>query len=150
MSTCLHPPLLEISGLTVERDTATLLREIHWRIERGQHWAILGANGSGKTSLLKVLTGHMTATRGHFSVLGRTYGECDWRELRRHVALVSAALTASIPDGELAWETALSGTRGQLNLWGRVTRAEETSARRALRQAGLSPAHADRQWIFLS
>ncbi len=142
-------PLLEISGLTVERDSATLLRDIHWRIEPGQHWVLLGANGSGKTTLLKVLNGYTTATRGRFSVLGRTYGECDWRELRAHLGLVSNSLIASIPDAELPWETALSGTRGQLNLWGRVTRAEQASARRALRKVGLDHL-ADRPWAYLS
>ena len=51
-------------------------------MERGQHWAILGPNGCGKTSLLKALTAYMTPTRGTIDLLGRRFGRTDWRELR--------------------------------------------------------------------
>ena len=54
-------------------------------MERGEHWVILGANGSGKTSLLSSLTGYLSPTGGSISVLGQTFGESDWRDLRTHV-----------------------------------------------------------------
>ena len=50
--------IFEVEKLRVERD-AVILREVNWRVERGQHWVILGANGSGKTSLLSALTGYL-------------------------------------------------------------------------------------------
>ncbi|HTH48884.1 MAG TPA: ATP-binding cassette domain-containing protein, partial [Candidatus Limnocylindria bacterium] len=49
------PPVLEIRGLTIVRDGTRILRDLDWRVEAGQHWVILGANGSGKTSLLAAL-----------------------------------------------------------------------------------------------
>src|SRR6185503_2395042 len=64
-------PVLEVKGLRVERGRTTILRRIDWRIERGEHWVVLGANGSGKTSLLKALTGFLSPTAGKFAVLGR-------------------------------------------------------------------------------
>jgi iron complex transport system ATP-binding protein len=36
-----------------------LLDDVSWRVERGEHWVILGANGCGKTSLLKTLLGFL-------------------------------------------------------------------------------------------
>ena len=39
-------PIFEVSNLRVERE-AVILQEVNWRVERGQHWVILGANGSG-------------------------------------------------------------------------------------------------------
>ena len=57
-------PIFEVEKLRVERD-AVILREVNWRVEQGQHWAILGANGSGKTSLLSALTGYLDAVGGH-------------------------------------------------------------------------------------
>ncbi len=84
--------VLEISNLRVERGGTVILDGVDWRVERGQHWAILGANGSGKTSLLSALTGHLTPTAGGISLLGKIYGKSDWRELRKKVGIVSSAV----------------------------------------------------------
>ena len=40
-------PLLAIEGLTVRRGATVLLDDVSWRVERGEHWVILGANGCG-------------------------------------------------------------------------------------------------------
>jgi iron complex transport system ATP-binding protein len=142
-------PILEVSGLTVARGTTIILRGVNWRVRRGEHWAILGSNGSGKTSLLKSLTGYLSPTAGEISLLGRRYGETDWRELRFLVGLVTSALQASIPAAEPALETVVSGKYAQLDLWARPTRADRAAARRWLRFVGAAPL-AQREWLFLS
>lgn len=142
-------PVLEVSGLRVERGHTTILRGVDWRVERGEHWVILGANGSGKTSLLKALTGFLSPTSGEFSVLGRRYGAADWRELRLHIGVVTSAFTASIPPSEVTLDTVVSGKYAQLDLWHAGTRADRVGARRLLRSVGL--AHlAEREWAYLS
>jgi iron complex transport system ATP-binding protein len=142
-------PVLEVSGLRVERGHTTILRGVDWRVERGEHWVILGANGSGKTSLLKALTGFLSPTRGEFSVLGRRYGAADWRELRLHIGVVTSAFTASIPLSEVTLDTVVSGKYAQLDLWHAGTRADRVGAMRLLRSVGL--AHlAEREWAYLS
>ena len=75
-------PILNVTGLRIERSGTVILRDVNWRVGRGQHWVILGANGSGKTSLLSALTGYLTPTAGEITLLGETYGRADWRELR--------------------------------------------------------------------
>ena len=62
-------PLLNLHGLTVMRDRTTLLQDVAWRVERGEHWVILGPNGCGKTSLLKALTGYLTPSAGYIELL---------------------------------------------------------------------------------
>ena len=57
-------PVLDIRVLVVHRDGTLILDRLDWRVERGQHWVILGANGSGKTSLLSALTGWLTPSVG--------------------------------------------------------------------------------------
>ena len=86
-------PILAISGLTVRRGLAVILDSVSWRVQPGQHWVILGANGSGKTSLLSALTGYLTPTSGGVEVLSQHYGRSDWRELRKRVS----ALAWSVP-----------------------------------------------------
>ena len=90
------PPILEVTGLSVHRGRTAILREVSWRVLPREHWIILGANGSGKTSLLKALTGYLSPTTGAFSLLGRRYGTCDWRELRFKIGMVTSAFAASI------------------------------------------------------
>ena len=142
-------PLLAVSQLRVQRGNATLLHDVSWRVERGQHWVILGANGCGKTSLLRALTGYLSTTAGDIELLGERYGESDWRELRFHIGIVTAAFHPSIPPAEPALETVLSGKFAQLDLWAPTTRADEKAARKLLDLAGAGQL-ADREWIFLS
>ncbi len=143
------PPILELRNLHVRRGRAAILRGIDWRVEPGQHWAILGANGSGKTSLLKALTGYLSPTTGAISLLGREYGSCDWRDLRLEIGVVTSAFAASIPPAEPALETVVSGKFAQLDLWHRTTPADQAAARRLLQVVELG-ALADREWGYLS
>ena len=124
--------ILAVAGLRVERGEMWILDGVDWRVERGQHWVILGANGCGKTSLLKTLLGYLTPSAGEIEVLGERYGDCDWRELRTKIGLVSSALQASVPANEPALATVVSGRTAQLDLWATPTRAEAAAARRQL------------------
>lgn len=143
------PSVLEVSRLRVERGRTAILRNISWRVGPGEHWTILGANGSGKTSLLKTLTGFLAPTGGEFSVLGQPYGASDWRELRLQVGVVTSAFSASIPLAEPALDTVVSGKFAQLDLWHAVTAAQRTEAMRLLRFVGLGGI-AGREWAYLS
>lgn len=142
-------PLLDIEGIEVMRDESRILRGVDWRVERGQHWVILGSNGCGKTSLLKVLLGYLTPSGGEMRVLGKEYGAYDWRELRLRIGMVSSALQASVPAHEPALFTVVSGARAQLDLWGEPTAAELRAARTQLRRAGADTL-ARRAWGVLS
>jgi iron complex transport system ATP-binding protein len=141
--------VLELTGLRVERGATAILRGIDWRVEPGEHWVILGPNGSGKTSLLKALTGFLSPTAGEFAVLGQTYGASDWRELRLKVGVVTSAFAASIPPAEIALDTVISGKFAQLDLWARVSAADRAAARRWLRLVGAGRI-AEREWLYLS
>ena len=115
-------PIIEVAGLRVDRD-ALILDSVEWRVEAGQHWVILGANGSGKTSLLSVLTGYLAPTAGTIRVLGETYGRADWRELRTRIGLVSSSIRQLMPPHENALNAVASGRRAMIGMWGEVGEA---------------------------
>src|SRR5665213_3407841 len=141
--------ILEISNLRIQRDGVVILDDVNWRVKRGEHWVMLGANGSGKTSLLSALTGYLMPTAGEISLLGATYGESDWRVLRKKTGLVSSSVRQMMADDEPALETVASGKYAMIDFWGRVTRAEKARALRRLRQ--IECAHlAERPWRVLS
>jgi iron complex transport system ATP-binding protein len=142
-------PILEISNLRIQRDGVVILDDVNWRVERGQHWAILGANGSGKTSLLSALTGYLMPTAGEVSLLGETYGQSDWRELRKRIGLVSSSLRQMMAEDEPALETVASGKYAMIDFWRRVSRTEKAQALKLLRQVECEYL-VERPWRVLS
>jgi len=142
-------PILIVSDLTIRRGGLLILQEISWRVERGERWVILGPNGSGKTSLLRALTGYMSPTSGRIEVLGQVYGRSDWRELRRRVGIVSSAIRQMIPDEETALETVIGGRYAMVGYWGKIRAADRRRAMELLRQSGMA-ALAGRPWLYLS
>ncbi|SDU27078.1 iron complex transport system ATP-binding protein [Verrucomicrobium sp. GAS474] len=141
-------PILDIHGLSLLRETA-ILRDIDWTIGRGEHWVLLGANGSGKTSLLSALTGYLPASSGTVALLGRTFGAYDWRELRKQVGLVSSALRQRVEDGETGLEVVVTGKEAVVNHWGPVKAADRKKGLALLSRLGCRRL-ADRPWLFLS
>jgi iron complex transport system ATP-binding protein len=142
-------PILEVSGLSIQREGTRILDDVGWRVDRGQHWTILGANGSGKTSLLSALTGYFMPTAGEITVLGRQFGRADWRELRQHIGLVSSSIRQMMADPEPALESVVSGKFAMIDFWGRISRADRARAMELLRQTEC--AHlAERPWMVLS
>ncbi len=142
-------PILEVTGLRVERGRTTILDDVAWSVHRGEHWVILGANGSGKTSLLKTLTGFLTPTAGEIAVLGQNYGDSDWRALQLHIGVVTSMFAAAIPLAETALDTVMSGKFAQLDLWKTTTRADRAEAMRLLRLVDAT-ALARREWVHFS
>ena len=141
--------VLEVRALQVRRGKTMILNRVSWRVERGQHWVILGANGSGKTSLLSALTGYLTPSGGEIAVLGRRYGETDWRELRKQIGLVSSSVRQMMSGSEPALQTIVSGKYAMIDYWGRVTRSDRARALRILNQIECEYL-AERPWVFLS
>lgn len=126
-----------------------ILENINWQVEKGQHWVILGANGSGKTSLLSSLTGYLMPTDGEFSVLGKRFGEEDWRELRKKIGMVSSSVRQMMADLETGLETVVSGKFAMIDFWGEMTNADRVQGQRILKQTECEHL-ANRPWIYLS
>ena len=142
-------PILCISNLRLERGDTVILDGIDWRVDPGQHWVILGPNGSGKTTLLAAITGYKTPTDGDIQLLGQTFGESHWPELRKKIGLVSSALNKLMAPAEPALETIISGKYAMIDLWHTPTPTDRRAARAILKRIECLPL-ADRPWQHLS
>jgi iron complex transport system ATP-binding protein len=94
-----------------------ILRDINWEVKSAEHWAILGLNGSGKTSLLNVVNGYIWPSRGEVSVLGKRFGSYDIRELRKKIGWVSPSIQEKLYADETAEEIVLSGKFATIGLY---------------------------------
>ncbi len=87
------PPLIELDHATVMRGPARVLDDISLRIDAGQHTAILGPNGCGKSSLVHLITRELyaVARRPPDTAPVRLFGEARWDvfTLRRRLGVVS-------------------------------------------------------------
>lgn len=59
--------LVKISKAALQRYSKTLLEQINWSINQGEHWSLLGPAGSGKTSLLRAIRTQAFISRGEIS-----------------------------------------------------------------------------------
>jgi ATP-binding cassette subfamily F protein 3 len=55
---------LAVSGVAVEFGATKLFEDITFTVAAGERWGIVGRNGTGKTTLFRLLTGEMVPTRG--------------------------------------------------------------------------------------
>ena len=140
--------IFAVEKLRVERE-AVILHEVNWRVESGQHWVILGANGSGKTSLLRALTGYLMPSSGEIQIGAARFGATDWREVRQSVGLVSSSLGHQIEPDQTARDIIVSGCDAQINFWGKMPAVKARAAARMLRHVRATHL-ADRPWCYLS
>src|SRR5207249_3601483 len=104
------------------------LRHVSFRIARGEKWAIVGATGGGKTSILNLLLRFYDPQRGAILIDGKDARSITQRDLRRRMALVlqdvylfpGDILTNLAPDGECGG----AGTEERLRAAVRVVGAD--------------------------
>ncbi|MEO1619227.1 MAG: ATP-binding cassette domain-containing protein [Planctomycetota bacterium] len=111
------PPVIELTNVSVRRESTLILDQISLTIPSGQHTCLLGPNGAGKSSLLKLLTRDFypsIATDGHQGEM-RILGESQWEvaELRRRMGIISPELERHFGSGRTGrmtvFETVASG-----------------------------------------
>jgi ABC-type multidrug transport system ATPase subunit len=65
-----NEPAIEAQHLVRRFGTFTAVNDVSFRVEKGEIFGFLGPNGSGKTTVIKVLTGLLPITSGKASVCG--------------------------------------------------------------------------------
>jgi molybdate transport system ATP-binding protein len=123
------------------------LHDVSWRLERGQHWGVVGGNGAGKSTFLRLVRGEIWPRADHGSDMGsRIYclnGKPEESPLafRQASALVSAELLDRYQKREwnlTALETVCTGLTETVYLHQEPSPAQWRAARQALDQVGLA------------
>jgi ABC-type Mn2+/Zn2+ transport system ATPase subunit len=120
----LTEPLAETRGLAAGYGRRPVIEGVSFRVEAGQRIALLGPNGGGKTTLLRVLLGELRPMRGSVDVLGRpaTVPQTERSRLDFPVSALDVALMGALP--RLSW-------------WRRPGPADRRVARSALERVGV-------------
>ncbi len=87
-----HEVVIEAHGLTQRFGSFTAVDHVSFRIERGEIFGFLGANGCGKSTTMKMLCGLLPATEGQAWLFGEPVDANDIA-VRRKVGYMSQAFS---------------------------------------------------------
>jgi ATP-binding cassette subfamily F protein uup len=89
--------VIDAKGVAFAYEEREIVRDVTMRVHRGDRIAIVGPNGVGKTTLLKLLTGKLTPQRGNVKLgQGLMMAELDQNRSRLHP---EQSLAAAVTDG---------------------------------------------------
>ncbi|NLF31774.1 MAG: ABC transporter ATP-binding protein [Planctomycetes bacterium] len=128
-----HDPIVAASDVWFAYDGQPVLREVSFTIRAGERVCVVGPNGGGKTTLLKLMLGLLEPTRGEL----RIFGEPPGRQQRRvgytpQHSQFDAAFPVSVLD------VVLMGRLGRTPMVGPYRRADRAAAADALAEVGLA------------
>lgn len=86
--------MMHINNLSLIRQKKILLQPISFKIEPKKLYALIGHNGSGKSSLIKAMAGEMTPTQGSIEIESRDLRDFSAKQLATHLAY----LPQNLPD----------------------------------------------------
>lgn len=121
------PEVLRLDGVDFVRNGRRILEGIDMRIRAGEHWALIGRNGAGKSTILSMCGAEQHPTNGTVHVLGQRLGRVEIRKLRESIGHVNprhpvrSALTVR--------QVVLTGATGTVEMMARWTPDAATIAR---------------------
>ena len=134
-------PFFEIENANVWRGDVLALRDLNLSLRTDESVAILGANGAGKSSLLKLMTGEVRA-EARPGTSCRVFGEEQWclEELRYRVGLVMPEEVARFLPDEVAADVVHSAFRGAYGRTGdmRFNASEKDRAAEVMAEVGVA------------
>jgi iron complex transport system ATP-binding protein len=111
------PPALALAGVDLVEGDTPVLHGVDWVAGADERWVVVGPNGSGKTSLLRLVSFQRGPTHGTVTVLGDTFGQVDVREARRRIGFGSTALLQRLRPSLSAHDAVLTGREAALEPW---------------------------------
>lgn len=128
--------VIALRQVRLQRSGVEILRGVDWTVRRGEDWALLGLNGSGKTSLLRCATGDFWATSGTVRLLGGELGKVDLPALKKKVGWVGGAIDKWLLPSETALRLAVTGLHHTYEIYREPTADENARGLAALEGLG--------------
>lgn len=140
-------------NLQLIRNSLTLLNIDKFKVNSGEHWIILGPNGSGKTSFIKCITLYEWPTRGELHLFGIRAGSIAASDLRKNIGIFEPYLqqeVAMIPEYMTALDIVCTGYDGSLRPYNEYAAGQLHYAADRLRKHFGHDAFPEKKWNHLS
>ena len=129
--------LVEIKNADVYVGSNLVLKSLSWTMNEGENWAVVGNNGCGKTTLMKLIFGEIIPVYG---------GQVHWfgkreltplLEVREMLGYVSAEYQTNYDRPASGWEVVASGFFSSIGLHDSITPDQKESALNAMVHLGI-------------
>ena len=138
--------LIEFRDVTVSFGEKEVLQHINWKVKKGESWQLTGANGTGKTTLLSMITGDSVKGYGKdLYIFGfkKGSGESVW-EIKKKIGYVTPVLTEHFDGMHSLSDMIVGGLYDSVGLYKRPTSMERSIAEDWINLIGLRPLRSSR------
>jgi zinc transport system ATP-binding protein len=128
----MQPLAIEVKDVWFSYDRQLVLREVNLHIRQGEFLAILGPNGGGKTTLLKLMLGILKPTGGIVRILGQ-----DPSHMTGRIGYVPQDTSVNKDFPISVMDVTLMGRLGHMGLSRRYSDEDRAQARQALERVDM-------------
>lgn len=128
---------LEAKGLSAGYGDRLVLHDVSLAVDESEVVSVVGPNGTGKSTLIRALTGLVPLRAGDVRISGRALATLSRPAIARHVAVVPQALETLFPFS--VREIVALGRTARLDAFGRAGPQDAAAVARALELLDLTP-----------
>lgn len=131
--------LLELKNVTIQYSGKTILKNINWKIKKGDFWELRGKNGSGKTTILSMITGENPKGYGqelYIFGLRKGTGESVW-DIKKRIGYFTPSMTDKFTGYHSVEFMIISGLTDSIGLYTRPTESQLRVAKEWLLLLGM-------------
>ncbi|MFD2101374.1 ATP-binding cassette domain-containing protein [Flagellimonas iocasae] len=134
-----HQELVNFTNVSVSFDGRQVLNNISWSVKQGEFWQLIGPNGSGKTTMLSMITGDSHKGYGEdLTLFGQKKGtgESVW-DLKQKIGYFTPSITDRFRGYHTLENMIISGLHDSIGLYVLPTETEKRLAGQWLKLLGL-------------
>ncbi|MFC4219440.1 ATP-binding cassette domain-containing protein [Flagellimonas marina] len=131
--------LVNFTNISVSFNGRQVLKDINWSVKQGEFWQLIGPNGSGKTTMLSMITGDSHKGYGQdLTLFGQKKGsgESVW-DLKQRIGYFTPSVTDKFRGYHSLENMIISGLHDSIGLYVLPTQAERRLAGQWLKLLGM-------------
>lgn len=111
------PTALSLRDVTLVREGRAILDNVSWDVAPNERWVVLGRNGCGKSTLMKIASLYLHPSSGEVEVLGEKLGRTDVRSLRKRIGVASSGMAEQLRSDLAVTDVVMTAKNAALEPW---------------------------------